>query len=748
MLKPLTAHRNLWEPVIGESAEAFFRRLEISAMSLERLKRESVGILGNCKNPASSEPYGESALVLGYVQSGKTQSFTTVTALARDNGYGLVIVLAGVTNLLLSQSIERLKKDLGLIGYSRQWKHFESPSRLLNGEYSPEGQIVRERVQQWKDNHTKPSTLITILKQGSRIDGLERLLASIDLNGVPTLIIDDESDQATPNTKSKANLSAAQLRVQADESSSRIHSAVKSLRKSLPQHTYLQYTATPQANLLAAKTDILSPAFARILTPGEEYIGGEKLFSEVGIGKYIRTIDDSEVVNPRSVPEEAPEKLLEALRSFWLGCAYELAKDSMTDTEITPRSMMIQVSAKTLPHIWFSNWASTNKALWKTTLKNPTSAGYLETIEAFTLTYRDLHTTQPDLPPLAELVPYIIEALDETTVVVVNSTADAVNQINWDNFRFWILIGGMKLDRGFTVRGITTTYMPRTLTQNADTLQQRARFFGYHSDYLGLVRVFLSTAAKQAFMKYVDHEIALRRSLQSYEGRPLVEWKRNFILDPIFRHATRPSVIGIKNVRSVLKDNWIKTKYMHGDTDAIVSNVETFNKYIQNWREGRTAAALPDAWIDKRVSSKKHVLLENIPMREIIEFLGEMRFADDKDNAAKLLFEICALNLMDSGITLTADVVLVNDLDQTNLDSRVLSQDEPLKNIFIGRNPAGVATKDLNYVGDDKIHTARTTLHLRYAKIEDPTSHYTSFVPWLSIRPSTDVTTAILSEAE
>jgi hypothetical protein len=42
------------------------------------------------------------------------------------------------------------------------------------------------------------------------------------------------------------------------------------------------------------------------------------------------------------------------------------------------------------------------------------------------------------------------------------------------------------MDRGFTVEGMTITYMPRGLGGGqADTMQRRARLFGYKAGYLG-----------------------------------------------------------------------------------------------------------------------------------------------------------------------------------------------------------------------------------------------------------------------
>lgn len=74
---------------------------------------EAHRILGRCVSPTETDAEA-TGLVVGYVQSGKTLSFTTLTALARDNGYGVVILIAGTIDNLKSQSEDRLKQDLGI----------------------------------------------------------------------------------------------------------------------------------------------------------------------------------------------------------------------------------------------------------------------------------------------------------------------------------------------------------------------------------------------------------------------------------------------------------------------------------------------------------------------------------------------------------------------------------------------------------------------------------------------------------
>ena len=79
--------------------------------------------------------------------------------------------------------------------------------------------------------------MITVLKHYQRLASLTMLLSKVGTVGVPTLIIDDEADQASLNT----NVSKA--------SESSTYASLMQLKAALPNHTYLQYTATPQAPL-------------------------------------------------------------------------------------------------------------------------------------------------------------------------------------------------------------------------------------------------------------------------------------------------------------------------------------------------------------------------------------------------------------------------------------------------------------------------------------------------------------------
>ena len=51
-------------------------------------------------------------LVIGQVQSGKTLSMTAVSAMAMDNGFGIVIVMSGAVSPLSFQTAERIAEEL------------------------------------------------------------------------------------------------------------------------------------------------------------------------------------------------------------------------------------------------------------------------------------------------------------------------------------------------------------------------------------------------------------------------------------------------------------------------------------------------------------------------------------------------------------------------------------------------------------------------------------------------------------
>jgi hypothetical protein len=122
------------------------------------------------------------------------------------------------------------------------------------------------------------------------------------------------------------------------------------------------------------------------------------------------------------------------------------------------------------------------------------------------------------------------------------------------------------LDRGFTVEGLTVTYMPRELGGGAaDSIQQRARWFGYKERYIGYCRVWLQETSVNAYKRILDHEESIRESLRSHIGT-LRDWKRKFFLEAGLK-PTRDQVVRLNMVSGKYAGNWFEQKAPKGVGD-------------------------------------------------------------------------------------------------------------------------------------------------------------------------------------
>src|SRR6266480_7977725 len=118
-----------------------------------------------------------------------------------------------------------------------------------------------------------------------------------------------------------------------------------------------------------------------------------------------------------------------------------------------------------------------------------------------------------------------------------------------------ILVGGNMLGRGVTLEGLAVTYITREAQHetNADTLEQRARWFGYKVSYLDLCRIFLSPRLRDRYTELLRHEDDFWEALQrnQRQGLSVRDWPRMFRLDMEGwqLRPTRPNVANYKQFR-------------------------------------------------------------------------------------------------------------------------------------------------------------------------------------------------------
>ena len=596
----------LWTPAVGDEAQALLDRLPYRTEEKRRARDEALDVLARCAPPRAATPRNETGLVVGYVQSGKTLSFTLLSALARDNGYRVVIVVTGTSKPLFRQSTDRLADDLQLNSRADQrWMAFTNP-RVRTDRQSIEA-VLRD----WRDpivqEHEKRCVLVTVMKNHRHLDNLIGLFTGLDLTAVPALIVDDEADQASLNT---------QVRSQNESSTYR---RLTQLRRLFPTHSYLQYTATPQAPLLINVIDVLSPNFAEMLTPGADYVGGRDLFLAPG-QPLVQVIPTAQIPGPGNVLNQPPDILLEAMASFVIGVSAFMTGDRGTARN---RSMMVHPSRETAGHADYRLWVESIRENWARLLELPESDQDRQELidEELRVAHANLQRTAPDLPSFDQLAPHLSRALRQIIITEVNTrrnnaTQGGTPQINWRRDPFHILVGGQALDRGFTVEGLTVTYMPRGLgVGNADTVQQRARFFGYKRSYLGYCRVYVGPDVHRAFVSYVRHEEDMRKRLQAHRdaGQPLAAWKRAFFLDPQLR-PTRDEVLDLPYIRGDFSDDWFTPAAPHKSADGVVSNRRLVQEFLTHFE------LRPDQGHPSRTAAQIH-LVGSISLAEAYENL-------------------------------------------------------------------------------------------------------------------------------
>lgn len=665
-----------WSPNVGPEAIAVTTRSLDDEETRQSVLRSSREILAKCAPPSSTE-FSNTGLVLGYVQSGKTLSFTTVAALAKDNGYRIVIVIAGMTNDLAKQSYKRLLRDLGIEETPfNQWAEFFEPSI----EQVPR---IRDVLEEARDPNTQDddrrTVLITVKKNHAKLRHLINTIIEMeDLVDTPTLIIDDEADQASMNTLVRdGELSTTYLRL-------------RELKDLFPCHSFLQYTATPQAPLLINLIDVLSPSFTVVLEPGSDYVGASMFFQPGS--RYVEVIPPWEVPTTERPLEGPPDSLLYALKLFFIGVASGRIR---RDNRPRNRSMMVHPSRETVGHLQYHTWVQSIRTLWLDTLSlSDSDPEKIELLGQFQEAHVDLASTSDSLEEFEEISRILSQAIRTTDVRLVNSLDQADRDIHWNRIYSWILVGGQVLDRGFTVEGLTVTYMPRGPgVGNADTIQQRARFLGYKASYLGYCRVFLEDAVVIAYQNYIQHEEDVRRRLVRHIeiGRPLSDFRRVFLLDSELR-PTRQSVIDIDYARPSFPGGWC-VQYSPHDTDLDINRM-----CVDSFLESLSSKFSEDEGHQDRRDHQRHLIVDGVSLRsayeEVLVPLHVRDFEDSQRWTALLLLLERYLN-SDEGATCAVYSM------RPNVETRRQVRDGRISNLFQGAYPdAGGAV----YPGDRHIH--------------------------------------------
>jgi hypothetical protein len=480
-------------------------------------------------------------LVVGEVQSGKTASFTGLSTFAIDRGVPLVVILAGTKRPLLQQTTARLAQDLGI--------RVGDPSGEIVLVEQPVKRDLAELDEVFRSDES--AVIVTCLKTAAGVrkaTAVVNTLRALRKND-PILVIDDEGDQAGLNIAHKQG------------KHSRTYSAILGLRRQALKHAYVAYTATPQANLLIDLEDWLSPDFVIVLDSPRSYVGSRDLFS-VG-STFYRPIPSSEVdsATKPSFGDAPPFSLMQALAYFLCLCIYR----DRGGTKIDPISMLIHPHSTMVVHDFYETWTRQVIQGWPELLtefgEESVPAQLLQAaVQELARSIPGAHLSELGMFDPSVLIQDAHAQLLGTQVRVLNSDSlrSTEQSVAWNTSHNWIVIGGQKLERGYTIENLAVTYMPRSPGGNiADTIQQRGRFFGHKRHYESLLRGWLNPEIRDSFIDIAEFEDNARAELRiiDLDGGSLKDWRRRFALTPSLQ-ATRQAVVSLDHRRITLTAGW------------------------------------------------------------------------------------------------------------------------------------------------------------------------------------------------
>ena len=276
------------------------------------------------------------------------------------------------------------------------------------------------------------------------------------------------------------------------------HSAVNRLRKNFKFHTFLGYTATPFALTLIDTINSLAPDFFYTLQPGKNYTGLNFYFppGEDGTYKNSSHIKDIEPDIADTIGNnQIPDSLNLAIKIYVLGVAVGISKNDHED-DTKNRTMMIHPHNEVEYHKNFYGYTDDILKNIEFSIRNKNDVAYSESIKELKTIYNNHVIRLISNPPKFDdkFIDCIRKSVSEEIKIEEFNARDKkrIPSIDWKEDYGKILVGGVGLDRGYTVEGLTISYLSRSLGgRQDDTMLQRARFFGYHKKYQEFINIFI-----------------------------------------------------------------------------------------------------------------------------------------------------------------------------------------------------------------------------------------------------------------
>jgi hypothetical protein len=545
---------------------------------VQEISRTADEVAGNWINPLSGGgPEQTNGLIYGLIQSGKTGVLTVSGALGADQGYRSVIILTSDIDPLYQQTLGRIQEAFPGVD-------------VIGKNDTKDLDAFLQRI--------RSGTCAIVITKNSRILGtvIENLKKG-NVRGLSCLIIDDEADQASLNTKT----------ARPDGRRSAINDRIAELRGFFEKNTYVQVTATPQALFLQTPGHDFRPRFTVLSHPGAGYVGGEEFFGDTSSLVRQFDLEDITILAPGPQPSptlDTPKSLLRALDTFMVGATFKRVKEPDQNC-----AFLCHVSTRTTDHKHIVNLLREYKTDLATGLgkKDPR---FLTRVQA---AYDDLAATHEGLrgTDVGEIVEAIGFYSPGINVKLVNGETDEDVAVKSP---YNLFVGGNKLGRGVTIKNLLVSYYGRNpKSPQADTVLQHARMYGYRRSDIGLLRLFLPRELHVVFKAIHKMERGLRDLIARNQSE---EFRGVYLeggLNPTRRNVLAPGSIGvytggsIYNPAQVIRDESVAVATER--IDRLVKDRED-KKYVEisiDLLAQLIGATVPDASASERVWDAKAV---------------------------------------------------------------------------------------------------------------------------------------------
>jgi len=555
-------------------------------------------LLDYLENPHRGGKWIKKGLVMGYVQSGKTANYISLINKAADVGYKLIILIAGIHNNLREQTQKRVNE--GFIGFDNLDKVLKGVGlvdnkRIPGSLTSTLNDFKKTNLQSLGINpkdYNEPIILV-IKKNYSTLNNILNWLKGTTteekLSSYPLLIIDDEADNASINTKKDPN------------ESTKINKQIREMLNLFDRRCYVGYTATPFANIFinpeneddAVGEDLFPEDFIIALEAPSNYVGAQKIFLDED-SNILREIDDNEICLPvkhkkESIVDCLPESLYHAIYLFLLSGAIK----RLRGIKNKHHSMLINVSFRIhiqeqIKNILVDDVQSILRLIKYSYAKSLKAILQNDMLSEIYRLWEGEYASQDNFT-FQEVLEEIVNYERLTKVFVVNSKNEPLRYSDYDESGLNVIaIGGYSLSRGVTLEGLTISYFLRN-TKMYDTLLQMGRWFGYRDGYVDLCRVFMRDEAAEWY---------------GYIAEVVEELKEELKIMEYYRRSPRDYGLKIK--------------------DHPASLIVTARNKMYNAKDALVEVCYSNKLIETRVlSSKKEVIEHNLlSLKEFVARLG------------------------------------------------------------------------------------------------------------------------------